>query len=110
MRAGRLRERILIQVDSVAIGATGQRVSDRGTSYPVWANVKYLGGSESNKSESRHFKRKAVFTIRSRDDIFGPDNYISYDSKIFQIDAVETVDDMRRYMKLHCTLQGLQDG
>ena len=110
MRAGRLRHRIGIQVVTYGISATGQRVEDRGTLYSMFANVKFLGGGESEKSESRHFQRKAVFTIRERSGLFGPDNYIVYDGQRWEIDAIETVDDMRRYMKIHAHLRGLQDG
>lgn len=110
MRSGRLDRRIELQHYTTTIGATGQRVHSWVTFATVWANVSFMGGSESEKSDSEFHRRRCVFTIRYNTDV-NAKYRISWDSKVFDILTVEETHYTRqRFMKLHCELRGVQDG
>lgn len=111
MRAGRLDRRITLAQSLFTEGATGQRELNRSTTAVVWANMRFAGGKEQEKSNSAFPTTKVVFTIRYRTDV-GPDDFVTHKTKEYLIDAVQEVTghNRERFMELHCYLRGLQDG
>ncbi len=111
MRTGRLDRRITIHTVQYTIGDTGQRVESSANERIRWANVRYLGGTEKNESTSMFNERRVEFTIRF-DDRVGPNDYITWEGRTYDITYIEEVTSIqrRRYQKIGARLKGLQDG
>ena len=101
MNAGKLRERITIQQQSVIQGAYGEVKNLWSTLTSVWAKVEQLKGREYFTSNERHAEVNTRITIRYRSDIL-PKMRISYKNYIYDIKSIINIDEEDVFMELMC--------
>lgn len=87
MRSGRLDRLITIQVKTSTEDSFGEMIETWATLAEVWAELKYLRGSEWFAAQQEGASVDVIFRIRYRDDVT-PLNVIVYDSRTYDISAV----------------------
>lgn len=96
MRAGKLRERIILQVEGTPTkDADGYDTVATTTLATVWAEVREEKGSELLKAGKETGSRYATFIIRHRTDVTQKIK-ISYDSVTWDIESLRTIDSHKR--------------
>jgi SPP1 family predicted phage head-tail adaptor len=95
MRFGRMDRRVTIQRATLATNEYGERAETWGTLATMWAEIsyKYGSGSESIQSDQILAKQPVSFVIRYSTTTSGilPSDRVSYDGKIYQIEAVQEI-------------------
>ncbi len=101
MRAGELRERIIIQANRPTRDGFNAEVAVWSTFATVWARVETLSGSESITQQAASANLTHRVTIRYLANV-APTMRVSWEDRTLEIVAV-VPDDRRREMKLMCT-------
>ena len=100
-QAGQLDRRITLQTFSEATDSFGQEVKTYSTLASVWANVKEKVGSEGEDGDMLAATKKVEFIIRYRTDV-NEQMRISYNSNIYKIQAIQSADARKAFLKLVC--------
>ena len=87
---GEMRNRVIVQVMSPTTDAGGGQSISWGTATTVWAKVENLSGSENFFGDQLEARSNYKFTIRYYSAIT-PKHRISYNSKAFNIQHIESV-------------------
>jgi len=87
MRAGKLRERITIEVNTPAQDGYGEPVESWGTYAVRWASVEPVNGTERWSGSERLAEATHLFTVRhdAQTKLIGPGHRVYYDSRAFDI-------------------------
>ena len=104
MRAGKLRHRITIEQNTPTRDALGAEV-DSWSSFAVrWAAVEPLGGREFWDARRVNAERRVRFRLRY---VVGvtPEMRVSFDGRVFDIQAVIDVEERNRELQLVCEEQ-----
>lgn len=101
MKIGSLKSRVTIQQIGTSQDAIGEPVATWTTLATVWANIRYLNGVETLKSDSPTSIAKASIRIRRRTDVTAKMRVV-YGSTIFDIKAVLSDETSREYLDLAC--------
>lgn len=67
--AGKLDERISIEIYQSSRGTTGEQLNNWVTHAEVWANISYRQGSEAEEAMRETSTNKIIFLIRNRTDL-----------------------------------------
>lgn len=108
MEIGKLNRRIVLQNLVAGQDAIGQPTMVWTTLATVWANVRYLNGVESIKSDAPVSVAKASIRIRRRTDVVANMRAV-LGTTIFDIKAVLPDEENRERVDLVCE-QGANDG
>ena len=100
-QAGQLDRRITLQTFSETTDSFGQEVKTYSTLASVWANVKEKVGSEGEDGDMLAATKKVEFIIRYRTDV-NEQMRISYNSNIYKIQAIQSADGRKAFLKLVC--------
>ena len=107
MNAGKLDRRILVQVRTVTRDATGGRVEAWATAFSCWAGLLKDSGRVEQVADAERPGRARSFLIRWRSDIQPGTHRISYQGKVFTIDAI-TEEGRKESLIIECRqLEGL---
>lgn len=87
MYAGQLKNKVTIQAKAETVDAIGQPVNTWIDVATVWADIRYLSGLESIKSDADVSIAKVSIRVRYRADI-KPSMRVVCDGVIYQIKAV----------------------
>lgn len=101
MRAGQLRQRIIIQQTTPSRDAMGGVTDSWGTYATVWANVVPLFGKEWNSANKENAELGHKMIIRYYTGIT-PAMRVSWNSRVFDIEAVLNIDTRNHEMHLLC--------
>jgi SPP1 family predicted phage head-tail adaptor len=101
MQAGRLRNRITIQSLQSGQDEIGQPVTTWADVATVWADIRYLSGVESIKSDAEASIVKVSIRIRRRTDVTAAMRVVFGTTK-FQIKAVLPDEQARERLDLSC--------
>ena len=102
-RVASLRNRITVQQDTgTTRDAVGGTAANWTTYAQRWSEVDPLGGSEGFRAEQFEAEVDHVFTMRwdTTTKAITPNMRISYDSRLFDIQAVINVDERDRWIRL----------
>ena len=108
MRIGSLNRRVKIQAPAEARDEIGQPIPgasgwvDFAT---VWANVRYLNGTETLKSDAPVSVARASIRIRRRDGLIA-NMRVLYGSTVFDVRAVLPDESSREFIDLACETGG----
>ncbi len=100
MQSGQLRHRIAIQTNTPSQDAYGQPIDSWATAATVWAAAKMLGGRELFAAQQAESRATVEFTIRRR--AVTAQQRISWDGRIFGIEAIIHDPTNRRQTQLSC--------
>lgn len=100
-QAGQLDRRITIQTFSESTDSFGQEVKSYSTLASVWANVTEKVGSEGEDGDMIAATKRVEFIIRYRTDV-NEQMRISYNSNIYKIQAIQSADARKAFLKLVC--------
>lgn len=100
-QAGQLDRRITIQTFSESTDSFGQEVKSYSTLASVWANVTEKIGNEGEDGDMIAATKKVEFIIRYRTDV-NEQMRISYNSNIYKIQAIQSADARKAFLKLVC--------
>lgn len=100
-QAGQLDRRITIQTFSETTDTFGQEVKSFSTLAQVWANVVEKVGSEGEDGDMIASTKKVEFIIRYRTD-FDEEMRISYNNNIYKIQAIQSADARKAFLKIVC--------
>ena len=100
-QAGQLDRRITIQTFSETTDNFGQEVKSFSTLASVWANMVEKVGSEGEDGEMIAATKKVEFVIRYRTDV-NEEMRISYNSNIYKIQAIQSADARKAFLKIVC--------
>lgn len=101
MRAGELRHRIVIQLNTPTRNTFNEEVASWSTFATLWAKVETVGGAETIDQKAAAALRSHVFTVRCYPGLL-PEMRVSWDSRYFDISAVLD-DNLKRETKLQCS-------
>lgn len=101
MDAGKLTRQVTIKAPPTAQDDIGQPTGDWSTVASVWANVRYLSGSESIKAGADASTAKASIRIRYRTGLTSAMR-VHLGSTVFQINAVLPDEAGRRHVDIVC--------
>ncbi len=107
MNSYNLTSRITIQQRGAGQDAAGQPVQTWVDVATVWANIRYLSGVETIKSDAPVSVAKASICIRRRTDISAGMRVV-FGSAVFNIQAVLPDEGRRVFMYLACETGGNQ--
>ena len=102
MYAGQLKNKVTIQAKTDTVDAIGQPINTWVDVATVWADIRYLSGLESIKSDADVSIAKVSVRVRYRADI-KPSMRAVCDGVIYQIKAV--LPSGKVYMDLACEVQ-----
>jgi len=108
MRAGRLRHLIVIEQASEANDSQGQAIKTWSTFATVHAAVEPLTGREYEAAAQINAETTTRITIRYLAGITQKMR-ISYDSKLYNIEAMRNIGERDRQIELMCS-EGVNDG
>jgi len=108
MHAGRLRHLVTIEQATEAQDTTGQAVKSWGPFAQVWASVEPLKGNEFLEAQQINAETTTRIRIRKLDGITQKMR-ISYDSRLYNINAILHINERQREMHLMCS-EGVNDG
>ena len=100
-QAGQLDRRITLQTFSESTDSFGQEVKSYSTLASVWANVTEKVGSEGEDGDMIAATKRVEFIIRYRTDV-NEQMRISYNSNIYKIQAIQSADARKAFLKLVC--------
>ena len=100
-QAGQLDRRITIQTFSETKDSFGQEVKSFSTLASVWANVVERVGREGEDGEMIAATKKVEFVIRYRTDV-NEEMRISYNSNTYKIQAIQSADARKAFLKIVC--------
>lgn len=100
-QAGQLDRRITIQTFSETTDTFGQEVKSFSTLAQVWANVVEKVGREGEDGDMIAATKKVEFIIRYRTDV-DEEMRISYNSNIYKIQAIQSADARKAFLKIVC--------
>ena len=101
MRAGRLRNKIIIQTSTPTQSGTGALTDVWSTFATVWADIDPKGGQERFLAKQLDAKIDLVFQIRHYSGIT-PKMRISWDSRTFDIQSVLNLWERDKEMLISC--------
>lgn len=101
MNIGQLKSRVVIQQRSTTQDAIGQPVETWTTLATVWANIRYLNGTEAIKADAVASTSKVSIRIRRRTDVTSAMRVV-YGSTTFQILAVLPDEQDKERLDLAC--------
>ena len=102
MRAGQLNRRVTIERKTGGVDAIGQPLPEGWETFAqVWANVRFLSGSEAIKADAQTSVVKASIRIRYRTGIDAGMRVI-HGAAIYEIKAVLPDEVRREYLDLVC--------
>lgn len=108
MRIGSLNHRVTIQVPAAARDEIGQPIpgasgwTDFAT---VWANIRYLNGTETLKSDAPVSLARASIRIRRRDGLIA-NMRVLHGTTVFDVRAVLPDESSREFIDLACETGG----
>ena len=104
MRAGKLRHKVTIQTPTAPTDNYGDEITGWTTLAQVWAGLRYLSGQELKRvlAQEETATQGAEWTIRYLSTV-DTEKRISWNSRIWDIQAVKTVEERSRKMVLTCT-------
>jgi SPP1 family predicted phage head-tail adaptor len=102
MYAGQLKNKVTIQAKTDTVDAIGQPINTWVDVATVWADIRYLSGLESIKSDADVSIAKVSVRVRYRADI-KPSMRVVCEGVIYQIKAV--LPSGKVYMDLACEVQ-----
>lgn len=105
---GNMDARIVLQSLAQSVNGYGERVETWSTLATVWAQVSYniKPSKEDDVGTGKQVvEQEVIFRIRMRSDV-SEQNRISYDSRTYDIIAIEKTAD-RQFMLLSCKTVGL---
>lgn len=108
MRAGKLNKRIKIQQMTETQDSTGQPIVEWTDLTDVWANVKYLNGLQTIKSDGELNIQRASIRIRLRRDVTAGMRVL-LGATIFDIQAVLPDEEGDEFLDLAC-VAGANEG
>jgi len=108
MRAGRLNHLVIIQQPTEVQDSTGQAVKSWGTYATVWAGVEPLKGREFLETQQINAETTTRIRIRKLAGVTKKMR-VSYDSRIYNINAILHIHERQREMHLMCS-EGANDG
>lgn len=100
-QAGQMDRRITIQNFSETTDNFGQEVKSFSTLASVWANVVEKVGREGEDGDMISATKKVEFIIRYRTDV-DEEMRISYNSNIYKIQAIQSADARKAFLKIVC--------
>ena len=100
-QVGELDRRITIQTFSETTDTFGQEVKSFSTLAQVWANVVEKVGREGEDGDMIASTKKVEFIIRYRTDV-NEEMRISYNSNIYKIQAIQSADARKAFLKIVC--------
>lgn len=101
MNIGALKSRVVIQQLTAGQDAIGQPVQTWTTLATVWANIRYLNGVETIKSDATTAITKVSIRIRRRTDVT-PAMRVTYGGTTFEIKNVLPDEQDRERLDLAC--------
>jgi SPP1 family predicted phage head-tail adaptor len=101
MNIGKINQSVVIKAPPTAQDALGQPTGDWTTFATVWANVRYLNGTESIKAGAETSTAKASIRIRYRTDVTSAMR-VELGSVVFQIKAVLPDEQRKQHVDLVC--------
>ncbi len=101
MRAGRLQARITIQEQATTQDAYGENTGTWSDVVDLYAWIAPVSGQEGVREDQTSNQITHRITIRWRSGIT-PRNRVTYNSRIFNIHSVRTIDEQAREMILDC--------
>ena len=104
MRAGRLRERIIIESSSEAIDSVGFPVLTWSTFATVWGNVLANNGKEFIEAREVHSSLSRIISIRYLASVT-PQMRVNHGGVYYNILATFDPDSRGRQLKLYCDEQ-----
>lgn len=105
MRAGNLRNRIVIQANTPSDNAFGEPVVSWSTLATVWAEVETMNGAEALASGAERTSSPVVFVMRHRSDVT-TDKRISWDNGTYDIESVENVAGRNKLLRVTAVARG----
>jgi SPP1 family predicted phage head-tail adaptor len=100
-QVGELDRRITIQTFSETTDTFGQGVKSFSTLAQVWANVVEKVGREGEDGDMIASTKNVEFIIRYRTDV-NEEMRISYNSNIYKIQAIQSADARKAFLKIVC--------
>lgn len=100
-QAGQLDRRITIQNFSETTDSFGQEVKSFSTLASVWANVVEKVGREGEDGDMIAATKKVEFIIRYRTDV-DEEMRISYNNNTYKIQAIQSADARKAFLKIVC--------
>lgn len=101
LRAGSLNSRIKLQRPAETQSDSGAPTQGWADVAELWANVRYLNGTESIKSDAPVSVARASIRIRRRPDVV-PNMRVLHGSVIFNVLAVLPNEESRDFVDLAC--------
>lgn len=102
MRAGSLNRRVTLQQKSGGLDPIGQPLPDTWSDVAtVWANVRFLNGTESIKADAEASIARASIRIRFRNGL-DAGMRVTYSGMAFEVRAVLPDAEQREYVDLVC--------
>lgn len=101
----RMRERITLKQLSITTDGAGGYTSSDSTIGTYWAKVSRLGATGQTEEGKEYLQDAVVFTVRY--DAFTISNIddftITWNSKVYKINAVENIGERDTFLKIVCT-------
>lgn len=101
LRAGSLNSRIKLQAPGETQSASGAPTQGWADVAEVWANIRYLNGTESIKSDAPVSVARASIRIRRRSDVV-PNMRVLHGTVVFDVRAVLPNEESREFVDLVC--------
>lgn len=105
MRAGNLRNRVVIQANTPSDNAFGEPVRSWATLATVWAEVETMNGAEALASGAERTTSPVVFTFRHRSDVT-TDHRITWDGGEYDIESLENVAGRNKLLRATAVARG----
>jgi len=102
MRAGKLRHRIVIEVNTPTRDASGGEVDSWATATTVWGSVEALSGKERMEANQVNPTVSHKVTMRYNSTVTCQ-HRLNHDSRYFDINAVLNTEDRNKELILLCT-------
>jgi SPP1 family predicted phage head-tail adaptor len=106
---GELRWRVSIEQNNRTQAANGQLTESWSSVIECWARIRTPTGRELLNAQQRKATLSHVITIRYQPSATSgvpavdPKMRVNYKGRIFQISAVQNIDERNRQLDLHCT-------
>ncbi len=105
VRAGKLRNRVVIQTNTPSDNGFGEPVVSWATLATVWAEVETMNGSEALASGAERTEAPVVFLFRYRSDVT-TDNRLSWDGGLYDIESLENVAGRKKLLRATAVARG----
>ena len=99
VRAGRMRERVVIEVNTPVDNSVGEPIESWATLDTVWAEVETMDASETFKAGAERGTAPVIFRIRHRTDV-SETNRLTWDGDTYDIDPPQNVDGADKLLEI----------